>query len=49
MCLLFHETKFIQRLARLGRQDLLSKFQHAFWYIDDLCLLNVMNPCDHLS
>jgi hypothetical protein len=48
MYLLSYETKFIQRLARLGRRDLMAKFQHAFRYIDDLCLLNVMNPCDFL-
>ena len=49
MYLLSYETKFIQRLAKLGRIDLLSKFQHPFCYIDDLCLLNVQNPREFLS
>jgi hypothetical protein len=49
MYLLSYETKFIQRLACLGRQDLMTKFQHAFRYIDDLCLFNVMNPREFLS
>ena len=39
-----YEIQFIQRLARLGRKDLLSKFRHAFRYIDDLCFINVQNP-----
>ena len=38
--LLSYEIKFIQRLARLQRTDLLSKFQYAFRYIDDLCWIN---------
>lgn len=42
--LLSYEIKFIQRLAKLGRTDLLSKFQHAFRYIDDICWLNVTTP-----
>ena len=44
-----YEIQFIQRLARLGRVDLLSKFKHAFRYIDDLCFINVQNPRDFLS
>ena len=47
--LLSYEIKFIQRLAKLGRLDLLAKFKHAFRYIDDLCLFNVQNPRDFLS
>ena len=42
--LLSYETRFVQRLARLGRKDLMSKFQFAYRYIDDLCWLNVKNP-----
>jgi hypothetical protein len=49
MYLLSYEIKFIQRLARLGRSDLMAKFQYAFRYIDDLCLLNVQNPRDFLD
>jgi hypothetical protein len=48
MYLLSYEVQFIQRLARLGRTDLLSKFQFAFRYIDDLCWFNVQNPRDFL-
>jgi hypothetical protein len=44
MYLLSYEIKFIQHLARLGRKDLLLKFQTPFRYIDDLCLINVQNP-----
>lgn len=47
--LMHYEILFIQRLARLGRTDLLNKFQNAFRYIDDLCWLNVGNPMDFLS
>jgi hypothetical protein len=47
--LLSYEAKFIQCLARLGRIDLLVKFQHVYRYIDDVCLLNVHNPRDFLS
>jgi hypothetical protein len=47
--LLSYETKFIQRLAKFGRADLLSKFKYAFHYIDDLCFINVGNPRDFLS
>ena len=39
--LLSYEIKFIQRLAKLGRADLMNRFQFAFRYIDDLCWLNV--------
>jgi hypothetical protein len=49
MYLLLYEIRFIQRLAKLGRCDLLAKFKHAFRYIDDLCLFNVQNPRDFLS
>ena len=41
--LLSYEIKFIQRLARLGKADMMTKFQFAFRYIDDLCWLNVGN------
>jgi hypothetical protein len=44
MYLLSYEAMFIQRLARLGQNDLMIKFQHAYCYIDDVCLLNVQNP-----
>jgi hypothetical protein len=47
--LLSYKAKFIQRLAKLGRIDLLVKFQHVYRYIDDVCLLNVHNPRDFLS
>jgi len=40
---------FIQRLAQLGRPDLLDKFRSAFRYIDDLCWLHVGNPQEFLS
>ena len=39
--LMSYEIKFIQRLARLGQTTILSKFKHAFRYIDDLCWINV--------
>ena len=39
--LMSYEVKFIQRLARLGQATILSKFKHAFRYIDDLCWINV--------
>lgn len=35
-----YEIKFIQRLAKLGRVDIMEKFQYAFRYIDDLCWIN---------
>jgi hypothetical protein len=44
MYLLSYEIQFIQRLTKLGRRDLLLKFQTPFQYIDDLCLINVQNP-----
>jgi len=47
--LMHYEIMFIQRLARLGRTDLLEKFRYAFRYIDDLCWLNVSNPMEFLS
>jgi hypothetical protein len=49
MYLLAYEARFIQCLARLGHKDLLTKFQTAFRYIDDLCFINVPNPRDFLS
>ena len=39
--LMSYEIKFIQRLAKLGRMDLMAKFAYAFRYIDDLCWLNI--------
>ena len=39
--LLSYEIRFIQRLARLGKTEIMSKFKYAFRYIDDLCWLNV--------
>ena len=36
--LMSYEIRFNQRLARLGRSDIMSR--HAFQYIDDLCWLN---------
>ena len=47
--LLYYEVTFIMRLARLGRSDLLSKFQSAFRYIDDLCWLNTGKPTEFLN
>ena len=38
-----YEIKFIQRLAKLGRTDIMARFSHAFRYIDDLCWINVGN------
>jgi hypothetical protein len=49
MYLATYEARFILCLARLGRKVLLNKFQTAFKYIDDLCLINVQNACDFLS
>ena len=49
MYLLAYEIKFIQRLCRLGRHDLMAKFRFAFRYIDDLCFINTVNPRDFLS
>ena len=39
--LMSYEIRFIQRLARLGQINILSKFKYAFRYIDDLCWVNV--------
>lgn len=39
--LLSYEIRFIQRLVRLGKTYLMSKFKFAFRYIDDLGWLNV--------
>ena len=47
--LLYYEIGFIQRLAKLGRTDLLQRFQYAYRYIDDLCWLNTVNPMEFLS
>lgn len=41
--LMSYEIKFIQRLAKLGRTDIMARFSHAFRYIDDLCWINVGN------
>ena len=41
--LMSYEIRFIQRLAKLGRRDIMSQFEYAFRYIDDLCWLNVGN------
>jgi hypothetical protein len=49
MYLLSYEIKFVQRLAKLGRRDIMSQFKTAFRYIDDLCLINVGNPRQFLS
>ena len=38
--LMSYEIKFMQRLAKLGRVDIMEKFKHAFRYIDDLCWIN---------
>ncbi len=40
MYLLFYESRFIQRLAQLGKPDLMALFQFAYRYIDDLCWFN---------
>ena len=47
--LLYYELMFIMRLTRLGRADLISKFQSVFCYIDDLCWLNTGNPNEFLN
>jgi uncharacterized protein YuzB (UPF0349 family) len=47
--LLCYEIRFMQRLAKLNRTDLMSKFQSAFRYIDDLCWINTQNPMEFLS
>ena len=39
--LMSYEIKFIQRIAKLGRTDIMARFSHAFRYIDDLCWINV--------
>ena len=36
-----YEIKFIQRLGRLGKIEIMSKFKYAFRYIEDLFWLNV--------
>jgi len=47
--LLYYEITFMQRLARLGRVDLLKKFQSAFRFIDDLCWINAGTPMEFLA
>jgi len=47
--LLLYEINFIQRLARLGRPDLMERFRYAFRYIDDLCWLNTGIPKEFLA
>lgn len=47
--LLYYETQFIQRLASLGRTDLMQRFQFAFRYIDDLCWINNGVPEEFLD
>jgi hypothetical protein len=49
MYLLTYEIRFIQRLCRLGRHDLMAQFKFAFRYIDDLCFINSSNPREFLS
>lgn len=49
MYLLYYESQFIQRLARLRRPDLLKKFKLAFRYIDDVCWINTQTPTQFLS
>ena len=39
--LMSYEIRFIQRLAKLGQVEVMTRFAHAFRYIDDLCWLNV--------
>ena len=46
--LLYYELTFVMRIAKLGRVDLMAKFQSAFRYIDDLYWLNVGNPREFL-
>ena len=47
--LLVYESRFIMRLAKLQRPDLMQKFKNAYRYIDDLCLINVTCPREFLS
>jgi len=47
--LISYKVRFIQRLASLGRKDLLNKFQYAFRYIDDICWINVGNSQEFLD
>ena len=49
MYLLYYESQFIQRLARLGRRDLMAQFKNTYRYIDDLCWLNTSTPSHFLS
>ena len=41
--LMSYEIRFIQRLARLGKTDIMRKFKNAYRYIDDLCWVNSGN------
>ena len=51
--LMAYEIRFIQRLAALGRTDIMAQFAYAFRYIDDLCWINVgdahkfLDPTQH--
>jgi len=47
--LMHYEIQFIQRLAKLGRKDIMSQFKNAYRYIDDLCWINTNNPYDFIS
>jgi len=47
--LIFYETQFIQRLARLGCRNVLAQFKHAYRYMDDLCWINSITPQKFLS
>ena len=47
--LMTYEVRFIQRLAKLSQRDLMTKFSHAFQYIDNIYWLNVGNLMDFLS
>jgi hypothetical protein len=49
MYLLYYEAQFVQRLAKLGRIDLMAKFKHAYRYIDDLCWVNIGSPQEFLT
>lgn len=35
-----YEVRFITRLIKLKRYDLLPMFEHSYRYIDDICILN---------
>lgn len=44
-----YEISFIQRLAKLGRSDLMARFLHAKSYIDDFCWFNFETPSQFLD